>query len=193
MHKTARPNHRNVRFKLSPRLRTNRGSSSSPRTSRFRNSIVNQRTAFTTMSCASTHSVTPYSRPPASALEQSSTSNGSRTIRADTTCDPAILLRLNDAPTTKLHRRYHLVLSNRSSASVAYPRQPVIIQSFVVIVNWSTHIHAVCPSLVGTRSRTNRRSRPPTSSKPPRASARITQHEHRPPASANGASKGPDR
>ena len=40
--KTACPNHRNVRFKLSPILRTSIGSSSSPRTSRFPNSIIKQ-------------------------------------------------------------------------------------------------------------------------------------------------------
>ena len=40
--KTACPNHRNVRFKLFPVLRTSTGSLSSPRTSRFPNSIIKQ-------------------------------------------------------------------------------------------------------------------------------------------------------
>src|SRR5258707_795559 len=41
--KQRRPNHRNVRFKLSPKPRTGLGSMSSPRTSVFLNSIINQR------------------------------------------------------------------------------------------------------------------------------------------------------
>src|SRR5579871_4130283 len=41
-HETACPNHRNVRSKLSPILRTSTGSTSSPRTSIFPNSIIKQ-------------------------------------------------------------------------------------------------------------------------------------------------------